>query len=206
MLLRIRGFCVFEFGNSAQHQLVSDLMSFFSIPSPSQDKLHWQLSITVCTCTTCQRASFNSTTDSFSWGCDPYTLACKARPSYDRCGTSLSVSLSLSLSLMLCVKLAEREAKPNRAHMACVRTIFELIWIFRFRNPSLNNSRFSCFNIAYKFTSATFETSSSQTCSEFLPATLEQCCVPCCWLWPSHSCLRSPPAIEEGYISAESEI
>ena len=29
MLLRIRGFCVFEFGNSAQHQPVSDLKSFF---------------------------------------------------------------------------------------------------------------------------------------------------------------------------------
>ena len=32
MLLRIRGFCVFEFGNSAQHQLVGDLMSFFQYP------------------------------------------------------------------------------------------------------------------------------------------------------------------------------
>ena len=38
-----------------------------------------------------QRASFNSTTDSFPWCHDPYTLACKARPSFDRCGTSLSV-------------------------------------------------------------------------------------------------------------------
>ena len=89
-LLRIRGFCVFEFGNSAQHQPVCYLMSFFSILSSSQDKMHCQLSITVCTCTTCQRASFNSTTDSFSWGHDPYTLACKARPSFDRCGTSLN--------------------------------------------------------------------------------------------------------------------
>ena len=35
--------------------------------------------------------------DSFSWGHDPFTLACKARPSFDGCGTSLSVSLSLSL-------------------------------------------------------------------------------------------------------------
>ena len=49
-------------------------------------------------CTPCQRASFNSTTDSFSWGHDPYTLACKARPSFDRCGTSLSLSLSLSFN------------------------------------------------------------------------------------------------------------
>ena len=31
MLLRIRGFCVFEFGNSAQHQLVYYLMSFFCV-------------------------------------------------------------------------------------------------------------------------------------------------------------------------------
>ena len=35
----------------------------------------------------------------FSWGHDPFTLACKARPSFDGCGTFLSVSLSLSLSL-----------------------------------------------------------------------------------------------------------
>ena len=56
--------------------------------------MHCTLSLTVCMCTPCQRASFNSTTDSFSWG-----HACKARPSFDRCGTSLSVSLSLSLSL-----------------------------------------------------------------------------------------------------------
>ena len=71
---------------------------FPCILSSSQDKMHCTLSLTVCTCTPCQRASFNSTTDSFSWGRDPYTLACKARPSFDRCGTSLSVSLSLSLS------------------------------------------------------------------------------------------------------------
>ena len=70
----------------------------FSILSPSQDKSHCQLSITVCTCTTCQWASFNSTTDSFSWGYDPYTLAWKARPSFDWCGTFLTVSLSLSFS------------------------------------------------------------------------------------------------------------
>ena len=43
--------------------------------------------------------AFNRTTDSFSWGHDPFTLACKARPSFDGYGTSLSVSLSLSLSL-----------------------------------------------------------------------------------------------------------
>ena len=44
------------------------------------------------------RASFTCKTDSFSWGHGPDALACKARPSSDKCGTSLSVSLSLSLS------------------------------------------------------------------------------------------------------------
>ena len=44
------------------------------------------------------RASFTCKTDSFSWGHGPDALACKARPSSDQCGTSLSVSLSLSLS------------------------------------------------------------------------------------------------------------
>ena len=53
--------------------------------------------LTVCTCTPCRRASYISKTDSFLWGHDPDTLACKARPSFDGCGTSLSVSLSLSL-------------------------------------------------------------------------------------------------------------
>ena len=77
---------------------------FLCILSSSQDKMHCTLSLTVCTCTPCHWASFNSTTDSFSWGHDPYTLACKARPSFDRCGTSLSVSLSLSLSRNVCPK------------------------------------------------------------------------------------------------------
>ena len=40
-----------------------------------------------------KRASFTCKTDSFLWGHGPDTLACKARPSFDRCGTSLSVSL-----------------------------------------------------------------------------------------------------------------
>ena len=66
--------------------------------SSSQDLMHCTLFLTVCKCTPCQRASFNSTTDSFSWGHDPYTLACKARDSSDRCWTSLSVSLSLSFT------------------------------------------------------------------------------------------------------------
>ena len=98
-LLRIRGFCVFEFGNSARHQPVCYLMSFLlGILSSSQDMMHCQLSSTVYTCTTCHRASFNSTTDSFLWGHDPYTLACKARPSFDRCGTSLSVTVIVIVS------------------------------------------------------------------------------------------------------------
>ena len=52
--------------------------------------------LTVCVCTPCQRASSTSKTDSFLWCHGPDTLACKARPSFDGCGTSLSVSLSLS--------------------------------------------------------------------------------------------------------------
>ena len=84
-------FVFFEFVNSAQQQLVCYLISFFCILSSSQDSMHCTLSLTVCKYTPCQRASCNSTTDSFSWGHDPYTLACKARPSFDRCWTSLSV-------------------------------------------------------------------------------------------------------------------
>ena len=40
------------------------------------------------------RASFTCKTDSFSWGHGPDALACKARPSSDQCGTSVSVSSS----------------------------------------------------------------------------------------------------------------
>ena len=50
--------------------------------------------VAVCTCAPCLRASSTSKTDSFLWGHGPDTLACKARPSFDGCGTSLSVSLS----------------------------------------------------------------------------------------------------------------
>ena len=50
-----------EFVNSAQQSHVF----FLYILSPSQDKMHCTLSLTVCTCTPCQRASFNSTTDFF---------------------------------------------------------------------------------------------------------------------------------------------
>ena len=50
----------------------------------------------------------------FLWGHDPDTLACKARPSFDGCGTSLSVSLSLSLSL-LCQGLARHGVDVSTA-------------------------------------------------------------------------------------------
>ena len=40
----------------------------------------------------------SAVTDSFSWGHDPFTHACKARPLTDVGWTFLSVSLSLSLS------------------------------------------------------------------------------------------------------------
>ena len=82
--------------NSAQQQPVRFRVIF----------LPWTLSSPLCTTlcpqqfvpAPCQRASFTCKTDSFLWGHGPDTLACKARPSFDRCGTSLSVSLSLSLS------------------------------------------------------------------------------------------------------------
>ena len=66
--------------------------------SSSLTTMHYTLSTTACTCTPCQGASFPCKTDSFLWSHGPDTLACEARPSFDRCGTSLSVSLSLSLS------------------------------------------------------------------------------------------------------------
>ena len=56
--------------------------------------------LTVCVCTPCPRVSSTGKTDSFLWGHDPDTLVCKVRPSFDGCGTSLSVSLSLSLSAL----------------------------------------------------------------------------------------------------------
>ena len=75
------------------------LLFFFCSLSSSQDSVHCTLSVTVCMCTPCQRARSTCKTDSFLWCHGPDTLACKARPSFDRCGTPLSVSLSLSLSL-----------------------------------------------------------------------------------------------------------
>ena len=79
--------------------------------SSSLNTVHYTLSTTVCTCTPCQGASFTCKTDSFLWGHGPDTLACKARPSFDRCGTSLSVSLSLSLSC----HVLDRQTVPARA-------------------------------------------------------------------------------------------
>ena len=80
MLLRIRVFCVVEFVNSAQQQLVCYLIFFFlCILSSSQDKMHCTLSLTICSCTLCQRASFNSTTDSFSWVMTPTLLPVRPR-------------------------------------------------------------------------------------------------------------------------------
>ena len=61
------------------------------------------------------RASFTCKTDSFSWGHGPDALACKARPSSDQCGTSLSVSLSLSLSARQCIDLPSICSHP--AHL-----------------------------------------------------------------------------------------
>ena len=116
---------------------------FLYILSSSQDKMYCQLSLTVCICTPCQRASFNSTTDSFSWGHDPYTLACKARPSFDRCGTSLSVSLSLSPRCrfgrsMQCFTLASALASTVCAKLVCLSSVFCCAW---FLTVSLTSSR-----------------------------------------------------------------
>ena len=52
----------------------------------------------------------------FSWGHDPYTLACKARPSFDRCWTSLSVSCPRGVGKLKLCRLrlcAERCAKQK---------------------------------------------------------------------------------------------
>ena len=100
VLLRISRFLEFIHDKSAQQQPVRFRVIF----------LPWTLSSSLCTTlcpqqfviAPCQRASFTCKTDSFLWGHGPDTLACKARPSFDRCGTSLSVSLSLSLSLTRC--------------------------------------------------------------------------------------------------------
>ena len=51
----------------------------------------------------------------FLRGHDPYTLACKARPSFDGCRTSLSVSLSLSLSLSLVCILTHHRRQVCKA-------------------------------------------------------------------------------------------
>ena len=75
--------------------------------STTESLMHCTLSLTVCKCTPCQRASFKNTTGSFSWGHDPYTLACKARPSSDRCWTSLSVSLSFIVIVIVDVPVRQ---------------------------------------------------------------------------------------------------
>ena len=87
-----------EFVISYQQQPVYCLVFSFFILSPSQDLMHCTLSITVGLCTPCQKSKLHQHNRFFLRGHDPYTLACKARPSFDGCRTSLSVSLS-SLSL-----------------------------------------------------------------------------------------------------------
>ena len=59
-------------------------LSSFQVP------LQYICLLTVRARAPCQRASSTSKTDSFLWGHGPDTLACKARPSFDGCGTSLS--------------------------------------------------------------------------------------------------------------------
>ena len=93
-----------EFVNSYQQQLVCCLVFSFFILSPSQDLMHCTLSLTVGLCTPCQKSKLHQHNRFFILrGHDPYTLACKARPSFDGCRTSLSVSLSLPQLECLCV-------------------------------------------------------------------------------------------------------
>ena len=83
------------------------VISTISIVAPRQ--LHtFRRTFPVTFRSPCQGASFPSKTDSFLWGHGPDTLACKARPSFDRCGTSLSVSLSLSLSFRFAEETGRR--------------------------------------------------------------------------------------------------
>ena len=92
---------VFEFVGIQHSICLCDISVFFQFSeiTSGQDALPTVLnSGFVHTLPTVQVPS--ALTDSFSWGHDPFTLACKARPSFDGCGTSLSVSLSLSLSTL----------------------------------------------------------------------------------------------------------
>ena len=95
VLLRIRGFCGFEFENSAQQQPVSLYFEFIA----RLDALHSVLNSLYLHAN--EQAS-PAKQILFSWGHDPYTLACKARPSFDGFGTSQSVSLSLPLPFLNC--------------------------------------------------------------------------------------------------------
>ena len=116
---------------SATACAISSHFFFSCTMSSSLTTMHYTLSTTVCTCTPCQGASFPCKTDSFLWGHGPDTLACKARPSFDRCGTSLSVSLSLSLSrlqvqqlaLGSCTGLFGAEAKAWDLHVPADTTL-----------------------------------------------------------------------------------
>ena len=57
MLLRIRGFCVFEFVGIEHSISLCDISClFFSSLSSPQDMMHCQLSLTVDLCTHCQKS------------------------------------------------------------------------------------------------------------------------------------------------------
>merc|ERR1712136_45376 len=87
---------VFEFVGIQHSISLCDISClFFSSLSSPQDKMHCQLSLTVGLCTPCQKSKLQQYNRFFWWGHDPFTLACKSRPSFDGCGTFLSVSLSL---------------------------------------------------------------------------------------------------------------
>ena len=97
VLLRIRGFCELEFEKSAQQQPVWShvfiVFLYFEFIS-RLDALHSVLNSLYLH--TLPMSKLHQHNRFFFVGSWPYTLACKARPSFDWCGTSLSVSLSLS--------------------------------------------------------------------------------------------------------------
>ena len=80
-------------------------MSLFSSLNFEFTIVHYTLSITVCFCTLPTEQASPVRQILFRGAMAPDALACKARPSSDQCGTSLSVSLSLSLSTGNCVSL-----------------------------------------------------------------------------------------------------
>ena len=101
VLLRIRGFCNLEFENSAQQQPVWShvfvVFLYFEFIS-RLDALHSVLNSLYLH--TLPMSKLHQQNRFFYRGVmTPNTLDCKARPSFDRCGTSLSVIVILHRKL-----------------------------------------------------------------------------------------------------------